>query len=155
MIPEEVQKNIEDFFTTLPLETHIEFSYNEQFGSLWCSVTTPDSKILIGRDGENLYYIRYILRRILEAKNPEHVDIYHNIIFDINGYEKERIEKIHSQAHMMAERARFFKSPIECEPMSAFDRRIVHEYLSSAEDLSTESCGEGKDRHIVISFVSK
>ena len=53
---------------------------------------------------------------------------------------------------MMAERARFFKSRVELDPMNAFERRIVHEYVSQHKDLSSESAGVGKGRRVVISY---
>ena len=56
-------------------------------------------------------------------------------------------------AHMMAERARYFKSNIEVDPMSAFERRIIHEFLSDATDLKTESMGEGPQRRVVIKYI--
>ena len=74
------------------------------------------------------------------------------ILIDINGFQKKRIEDIHAIAHMMAERARYFKSNIEVDPMPAFERRIVHEFLSDATDLKTESQGEGFARRVVIKY---
>ena len=56
-------------------------------------------------------------------------------------------------AHMMAERARYFKSNIEVDPMSAFERRIVHEFLADATDLKTESEGYGPNRRVVIKYI--
>ena len=52
----------------------------------------------------------------------------------------------------MAERARYFKSSIEVEPMAPHERRIVHEFLSEMADITTESQGEGKNRHVVIKY---
>ena len=63
------------------------------------------------------------------------------------------IENVRAIAHMMSERARYFKSNIEVDPMSSFDRRIVHEFLSDATDLKTESQGEGYSRRVVIKYV--
>ena len=54
---------------------------------------------------------------------------------------------------MMAERARYFKSSIDVEPMPPHERRIVHEFLSTMPDMKTESVGEGSKRHIVIKYV--
>ena len=54
---------------------------------------------------------------------------------------------------MMAERARYFKSSVEVDPMPAFERRIVHEFLSDAIDLKTESTGFGAKRRVVIKYV--
>ncbi|MGH7249994.1 MAG: R3H domain-containing nucleic acid-binding protein, partial [Minisyncoccia bacterium] len=59
---------------------------------------------------------------------------------------------IRAVAHMMSERARYFKSNIEVDPMSAFERRVVHEFLSDATDLKTESVGIGRDRRVVIKY---
>ncbi|MEI8175102.1 MAG: R3H domain-containing nucleic acid-binding protein, partial [bacterium] len=76
-----------------------------------------------------------------------------SILIDINGFQQKRIENIHAIAHMMAERARYFKSNIEVDPMPAFERRIVHEFLSEAHDLKTESTGEGFSRRVVIKYI--
>ena len=56
---------------------------------------------------------------------------------------KKRVDNVKAVAHMMSERARYFKSNIEVDPMSAFERRVVHEFLSNATDLKTESVGFG------------
>ena len=48
---------------------------------------------------------------------------------------KKRVDNVKAVAHMMSERARYFKSNIEVDPMSAFERRVVHEFLSNATDL--------------------
>jgi spoIIIJ-associated protein len=53
----------------------------------------------------------------------------------------------------MSERARYFKSNIEVDPMSAFERRIVHEFLSEANDLKTESVGFGPSRRVIIKYI--
>ena len=75
------------------------------------------------------------------------------LIVDINDFQKKHIENIRAVAHMMSERARYFKSNIEVDPMSAFERRIIHEFLSEANDLKTESMGAGRDRRVVIKYV--
>ena len=75
-----------------------------------------------------------------------------NILIDINDFQKKRIDTIKATAHMMAERAKYFKSSVEVDPMSAFDRRIVHEFLANATDLKTESIGEGFSRRVVIKY---
>lgn len=76
------------------------------------------------------------------------------VLVDINDQTKKRIESIRTTAHMMAERARYFKSSIDVDPMPAFERRIMHEFLSQTKDIKTESVGEGKARHMVVKYVS-
>ncbi len=75
------------------------------------------------------------------------------LVIDINGFQKKRIEAVRAIAHMMGERARYFKSSMEVDPMPAFERRIVHEFLANATDLKTESTGVGRDRRVVIKYI--
>ncbi len=128
--------------------------------SAWFSVDIKSPDLLLGRDGEALFALNHLVRKIIEAKHfknantdslPEELEI----IIDINGYQKKRIENIHALVHMMAERARYFKSSIEIDPMPAFERRVVHEFLADATDLKTESSGEGSNRRVVIKYIGE
>ena len=125
----------------------------------WFSVEVRDPYHLIGRGGEALFALNHLVRKIIENKNlalplssQERVG-ERSILIDINGFQEKRIENIHAIAHMMAERARYFKSNIEVDPMPAFERRIVHEFLSEAQDLKTESTGDGMARRVVIKYI--
>lgn len=125
--------------------------------NIWVSVEVGEPHFFIGRDGEGLQALSHLVHRIIEAKTSptpgvgEKVGL--GIIIDINGFQKKHVESIRAVAHMMSERARYFKSNIEVDPMSAFERRIVHEFLSEANDLKTESMGMGRDRRVVIKYV--
>lgn len=147
----EIKKIIEEFLTKTGFDfTSVSSELNMDSGSFWFDIESSDSRFLIGKDGETIQSINYLVRRFVDKKyqeNPPRVTI------DINKYQKSKIEKIKTIAHMMAERARFFKSSIELEPMNSFERRVVHEYVSNHSDISSESAGFGKNRHVVISFV--
>jgi len=122
----------------------------------WFSVEVEEPHFFLGRDAEALYALNHIVRRIIEVKVPivETKDGFHNgILVDINGYQKKRVEDVRAVAHMMSERARYFKSNIEVNPMPSFERRIVHEFLSDATDLKTESVGMGNTRRVVIKYI--
>lgn len=133
--------------------------FSEDSGMLWCMIETPDSSFMIGRDGETLRSLNHIIQKIIEkefltegssgietAKGP-------SIFIDVNGYQKKRFENLKTIAHMMAERARYFKSNIEIDPMPAFERRIVHMFLENAKDIKTESEGYGPNRRIIIKYI--
>ncbi|MFA4975587.1 MAG: R3H domain-containing nucleic acid-binding protein [Candidatus Paceibacterota bacterium] len=132
----------------------------------WFSVEVNQPHFFWERGGEALNALNHIVRRMIEVKTSPTTRLGESpnqgvggkqeglgILIDINGFQKKRIENIHATAHMMAERARYFKSNIEIDPMSSFDRRIVHEFLSDATDLKTESQGEGLSRRVVIRYV--
>lgn len=126
--------------------------------TIWFSVEVNQPHFFWERGGEALNALNHIVRRIIDTKNPPTpgLDTKQDglgILIDVNGFQKKRIESIHATAHMMAERARYFKSNIEIDPMSSFDRRIVHEFLSDATDLKTESQGEGLSRRVIIKYI--
>ena len=118
----------------------------------WFSVEVNEPHFFLGRDGEALYALNHLIRRIVENNSLAKEE---PILIDIDGFQKKRVENIRAVAHMMSERARYFKSSIEVDPMSAFERRIVHEFLSDAADLETESVGFGPSRRVVIKYVGE
>ncbi|MFA5840930.1 MAG: R3H domain-containing nucleic acid-binding protein [Candidatus Paceibacterota bacterium] len=126
--------------------------------NIWVSVEVSEPHFFISREGEGLQALSHLVHRIIESKSSpipgigekDHSGL--GIIIDINGFQKKHVESVRAVAHMMSERARYFKSNIEVDPMSAFERRIVHEFLSEANDLKTESIGMGRDRRVVIKY---
>ncbi len=128
-----------------------ECTFREDGDTLWCSISTPDSRFLIGRDGDALRSLNHLVKKMAEKKIGE--EALMNLQIDVNGYQKQHMDTIRATAHMLAERARYFKSSIEAEPMPAFERRIMHMFLEDAKDIKTESKGEGKDRKVVIMYV--
>ncbi|MFH1201109.1 MAG: R3H domain-containing nucleic acid-binding protein [bacterium] len=125
--------------------------------NIWVSVEVSEPHFFIAREGDGLHALNHLVHRIIEAKTPREENLEQpqglGVIIDINGFQKKHIENIRAVAHMMSERARYFKSNIEVDPMSAFERRIVHEFLSEANDLKTESMGVGRDRRVVIKYI--
>jgi spoIIIJ-associated protein len=135
--------------------TFSETGTEDGSGMKMFSVQVSEPHFFLGRDGEALNALNHLVRRIIESKTPISEAGVQNssVLIDINGFQKKRIENIHAIAHMMAERARYFKSNIEVDPMSAFERRIVHEFLANENDLKTESTGEGSSRRVVIKYI--
>jgi spoIIIJ-associated protein len=147
---ESIKSIIEDIFKHADCSISSCEISNEN-GMIWCMVETPDSKFMIGRDGETLRSLNHIVRKILEKnRNEEELS---NIFVDINGYQKKRFDNLKNIAHMMAERARYFKSNIEVDPMPPHERRMLHMFLESAPDIKTESEGYGPNRRVVIKYV--
>ena len=120
-------------------------------GMLWCMIETPDSRFMIGREGETLRSLNHIVRKIAE-KSFQQEEIS-NIFVDVNGYQKKRFDNLKNIAHMMAERAKYFKSNIEIDPMPASERRIIHMFLENIPEIKTESEGYGPNRRVVIKYV--
>jgi spoIIIJ-associated protein len=126
--------------------------------SVWIRIEVAEPHLFTSREGEGLSALNHLIHRMIEAKSGVAKDEGETmaglgILVDINDFQKKRVESVRAIAHMMSERARYFKSSIEIEPMSAFDRRIVHEFLANATDLKTESTGVGRARRVVIKYI--
>ena len=151
MNQDEIKKIIEDIFThTNCIISKCEFS--DENGMLWCMIDTPDSRFMIGRDGETLRSLNHIVRKMIEKSSSE--EEVAKVFIDVNGYQKKRFDNLKTIAHMMAERARYFKSNIEVDPMPAYERRIVHMFLEGSPDIKTESEGYGPNRRVVIKYIN-
>ena len=72
---------------------------------------------------------------------------------DINGYKQKRAELLRDMAHRARREASTGSGVVELEPMSAFDRRIIHTTLDAYNNIKTESTGEGRDRRVIIKRV--
>ena len=105
--------------------------------------------LLIGPHGKFIQSLEQIITLMLIKKleNPE-TRIYVNL--DINGYKKEKDEKIIQMALQKADDARILGEAIDLAPMPARVRRLIHMTLKKFDDISTESFGEGRDRYVRI-----
>lgn len=157
MKKEEIQNLIKELIEKTSVSVNEISITEDKSKTVWFRAEVNQPHLFLDRGGEALSALNHIVRRIVEnkiIKNDKETGapLGINMLIDINGFQKKRVENIHAVAHMMAERARYFKSSIEVDPMSAFDRRIVHEFLSDAVDLKTESLGEGLSRRVVIKY---
>jgi len=123
----------------------------DENGILWCFIETPDSRFMIGRDGETLKSLNHLIRKIIEKELGE--DSVSNLFIDINGYQKKRFENLKNLAHMMAERAKYFKSNVEIDPMPASERKIIHMFLENDPNIKTESEGFGTKRRVIVKYI--
>jgi len=128
-----------------------DFEINPQDKLMQFSLKTNSnvdySGLLIGRDGENLQALEYLLN-ILLRKNVE--DPAWRIILDINNYRAIQEEKLREFARKIAHQVAITNQIVELPPMRARDRRIIHLEIALRSDVMTESIGENKERHIII-----
>lgn len=109
---------------------------------------SKDSAVLIGNRGEHLSALNVVARRIVAKKLPSEEQI--KFYIDVNNYLETAIKELEMKAKIMAERVRSFKTNIELDPMTSFERMIVHAALQNMADIKTESTGVGKSRRVVI-----
>jgi len=151
MEKELIKKTIEDIFKYTKC-TLSKCDFSDENGIIWCSIETPDSRLLIGREGETLKSLNHLIRKIIDKNNEKPNN---KLFIDINGYQKKRFDSLKNIAHMMEERAKYFKSNIELDPMPAYERRIIHMFLENNTNVKTESKGLGSERRVVIKYIEE
>jgi len=108
-------------------------------------VAGTDSAAAIGRRGEVLDALEYLLNRIVErAGHPE------RLVVDCAGYRARRKATLEELAHRLAERARRRGKPVTVNPLSPADRRTVYAALASESGVAARSVGQGFYRKLMI-----
>ena len=102
---------------------------------LLLDVKTEDSGRLIGRQGQTLADLQYITNRLL-FQQDQHSP---KVMVDVSGYRAQAREALVKKAQDAAEKVRRWGDAVELEPMSAFDRRIIHHALKDDPDIETQS----------------
>ena len=102
---------------------------------LMLDIQTEESGRLIGRQGQTLADLQYLVNRILfqaDQSAPK-------VMLDVGGYRAEAREALVKKAQEAAEKVRRWGDAVELEPLNAFDRRIVHHALREDPDVETQS----------------
>lgn len=116
-------------------------------GGFKFNVKTKSSGILIGARGEHISALNHLVKKIAAKKDEDiHVSV------DVNGYLEEENRALRSKVMILAERAKSFKTSVELDPMSPYERMIVHSFLAEDPHIETKSVGEGKNRRVVIKY---
>jgi len=112
----------------------IEESHNEA-GNLVLQLYTEESARLIGREGETLEAIGFLLNRLLQAKDKDAT----KVVVDCEHYRSMREDRIVQRVRELAERVRVTGRSLQLEPMNSYERRIVHNAFKDDPDIATWS----------------
>jgi len=105
-----------------------------------------DLGILIGRRGQTLACLQYIVRLIVTHKIKTQLPI----VIDVEGYKQRRYQALRDLAMRIAEQVEARGVPFTLEPMPAYERRIIHLTLADHPGVTTQSTGVGEVRKVVI-----
>jgi len=110
-------------------------------------VKSDDSGRLIGRQGQTLSDLQYVTNRLLFQQDPT----VPKIMVDVSGYRAQAREALVKKAKDAAEKVRRWGDVVELEPLSAFDRRIIHQALKDDPLIETHSVEvEGTDKKVIL-----
>lgn len=145
---EKVRKIVESLIEKLGVE-QTTTDITEDNGVWKIAITTSDERALVGHDNERFDALTHLLKRMLARDLGEEV----KIVVDINGMRAKKEEELKAKAGIIADRARAFKIDVEMDPMSSYERMVVHSHLEGAPNIKTESIGEGHNRRLVVKYI--
>ena len=124
-------------------------------GTRRITIVGEDASTLIGHHGDTLDALQYLANLASARKNSKGERDKSRVTIDIEGYRKKREETLRALARRMAAKAIRNKRSVMLEPMSAYERRIIHSEIQGIEGVSTNSIGSDNNRKIVIFLTDK
>src|SRR5437899_10673010 len=144
-MPAEPKATLEKMLGLLGFKVTVEEHPMEE--GILLDVKTDDAGRLIGRQGQTLSDLQYITSRLLFQQDPSAP----KVMVDVGGYRAQAREALVKKAKEAAEKVRRWGDVVELEPLSAFDRRIIHQALKDDPGIETHSVEvEGTDKKVIL-----
>ena len=129
--------------------------YSCEDGTRRITIVGDDASALIGHHGDTLDALQYLANLASARKNIKGERDKSRVTIDIEGYRKKREETLRALARRMAAKALRNRRSVMLEPMSAYERRIIHSEIQNIDGVSTNSIGSDNNRKIVIFLTDK
>lgn len=144
-MPAQPKETLEQLLNHMGYQVQIEERQDEE--GLLLDVKTDDSGRLIGRQGQTLADLQYLLNRLLFQADPNAP----KVTVDVGGYRTQAREALVQRAKEAAEKVRKWGDVVELEPLNAFERRIVHHALRDDPSVETHSVEvEGTSKKAIL-----
>lgn len=140
------KKYLENLLSFFGLNTDVKASADEDVIELKVPSTHLNG-FLIGHNGDTLRSLQFLVSTTLR----NHEAVLHRINIDIADYKAQRADRLVNKIKDILDNVLQSGESHSLEPMNAADRRVVHQAVSEYPELTTQSEGEGRERHIVIS----
>lgn len=149
-----MEKNLSEVLDNILGLLLLEGSYEieEDENGFHVLIETKDAGRLIGAGGQFLDSLQLLVNQIMSRQTA---DGYKRVILDVGGWRKQKEEELTGSSKNWVNQVLESKQDLELEPMSPWQRRIVHMVVSETEGVESESVGEGRDRHVIIKIASE
>ena len=141
---EEAKKILENILAYIQIPTRVEAMWEEDRIKL--EISSNGSGLLIGKRGQTLHSLQYIVNKIYNRRAAKKV----HIVVDTENYRQRRRKALAEVALNLGNRAKKSGKPTASSPLSAYDRRIIHITLKDDRRVRTKSKGEGVLRKVVV-----
>lgn len=140
---------LKDLFNIV--EENIDFTVSSEENKVLIKIDSEEASYLIGYKGKTIEAIQSTINSILQKGEEE----YAKVFLEINNYKERKEEKYKAMARRLAKNAVKYRKDIRMEPMSAYERMIIHTELADSDEVTTESIGEEPRRCVVIKRIRR
>lgn len=142
----EYETFLNDIFRIMNMEVNIESKFDEKNSMLDINLIGDDMGILIGKRGQTLDSLQYLISLLVNKKRENYV----RVKLDTENYRERRKETLETLAKNIANKVKRTKRPVSLEPMNPYERRVIHAVLQNDKYVLTRSEGEEPYRHVVV-----
>jgi len=142
---EEVKEFLREVTLAMGLNVNMETIMKEKFLNI--NLTGENMGILIGKRGQTLDALQYITNLAV----GRHGDLNMNVVIDTENYRRRRRDTLETLAKTIARKVRDRRESVKLEPMTRFERHVIHTVLQYDRQVKTTSDGNEPYRYVVIS----
>ncbi len=128
------------------LEISATVEIQDKDSALWVTIGSPESGILIGRHGRNLEAVQVLLGQMLYKKTGA----WERVIVSVGDYREKRNLQLQELAESAAAKVVQNQEPVVLSDLTPAERRIIHMHLAQHQEVTSESEGEGRFRHLIV-----
>lgn len=139
---------LKDVFAAMNMVVAVDVKYDEDNKNLDVDLSGDEMGILIGKRGQTLDSIQYLLSLVVNKESEEYI----RVKVDTEDYRKRRKETLENLAKNIAYKVKRTKRPVSLEPMNPYERRIIHSALQNDKYVTTHSEGEEPFRRVVVTL---
>ncbi len=139
---------LNDVFKAMEIQADITLSFNREEGSIDVDLAGPDMGVLIGKRGQTLDSLQYLLSLVVNKNSSDYI----RIKVETEKYRKRRKDTLENLAKNLSCKVKRTRRPVSLEPMNPYERRIIHSALQNDRYVTTHSEGEEPFRRVVITL---
>lgn len=143
---DEIREYLESLFKAMDIQTEIQIEFDETENVLSINLEGPEMGILIGKRGQTLDALQYIISLAVNKKSESYI----RVKLDTENYRARRKETLENLAKNIAFKVKRSKRSFALEPMNPYERRIIHTSVQKVNGAISWSEGENANRHVVI-----
>ena len=145
---DEIREYLESLFKAMDIQTEIQIEFDETENVLSINLEGPEMGILIGKRGQTLDALQYIISLAVNKKSESYI----RVKLDTENYRARRKETLENLAKNIAFKVKRSKRSFALEPMNPYERRIIHSALQNDKYVTTHSEGEEPFRRVVVTL---